>query len=189
MAVTAKNTRNLGIDLMRAMAMFFVICLHILGQGGLVANTDPGSGKFYVLKFLQILSYCAVDAYGITTGYLMCTRPFRLSRVTKLWLTTVFWSVAVSCCFFLFVPASRTAEEMVSMCLPILRGRYWFFTAYFVTMLVSPALNVVIRNLSRAQFRLLLAVLVLVFGLIPVGALGNVSVSVILREKAAEETT
>ena len=164
MAVTAKKSRNLGIDLMRAMAMFFVICLHILGQGGLVAHAEPGSGKFYILNLLQILSYCAVDAYGITTGYLMCDRPFRLSRVTKLWLTTVFWSVAVSCCFFAFVPASRSMEEMVSMFLPILRGRYWFFTAYFVTMLVSPVLNVVIRALSKTQFKLLLGALFLIFG-------------------------
>ena len=173
MAVTAKKSRNLGIDLMRAMAMFFVICLHILGQGGLVAHAEPGSGKFYILNLLQILSYCAVDAYGITTGYLMCDRPFRLSRVTKLWLTTVFWSVAVSCCFFAFVPASRSMEEMVSMFLPILRGRYWFFTAYFVTMLVSPVLNVVIRTLSKTQFKLLLGALFLIFGVAPVCALGN----------------
>lgn len=173
MAVTAKKSRNLGIDLMRAMAMFFVICLHILGQGGLVAHAEPGSGKFYILNLLQILSYCAVDAYGITTGYLMCDRPFRLSRVTKLWLTTVFWSVAVSCCFFAFVPVSRSMEEMVSMFLPILRGRYWFFTAYFVTMLVSPVLNVVIRALSKTQFKLLLGALFLIFGVVPVCALGN----------------
>ena len=172
MAVTAKNSRNLGIDLMRAMAMFFVICLHILGQGGLIAHAEPGSGKFYALSLLQILSYCAVDAYGITTGYLMCDRPFRLSRVTKLWLTTVFWSVAVSCCFFAVVPASRTLEEMVSMFLPILRGRYWFFTAYFVTMLVSPVLNVVIRSLGKAQFKLLFAALFLIFGVVPVCSLG-----------------
>ena len=56
MAVTARKSRNLGIDLMRAMAMFFVICLHILGQGGLIAHAEPDSGKFYFLKFLQILS-------------------------------------------------------------------------------------------------------------------------------------
>ena len=165
--------RNPGIDLMRAMAMFFVICLHLLGQGGLIAHAEPGSGKFYILNLMQILSYCAVDAYGITTGYLMCTRTFRLSRVAKLWLTTVFWSVAVSCCFFAFVPASRNMEEMVSMFLPILRGRYWFFTAYFVTMLVSPVLNVVIRTLSKTQFRLLLGALFLIFGVAPVCALGN----------------
>ena len=164
--------RNPGIDLMRAIAMFFVICLHFVEQGGLIAHADPGSGKYYFLIFIQILSQCAVDAYGITTGYLMCDRSFRLSRVTKLWLTTVFWSVAVSCCFFAFVPASRTLEEMVSMFLPILRGRYWFFTAYFVTMMVSPVLNMVIRSLSKGQFKLLLGALFLIFGVVPVCALG-----------------
>ena len=38
MAETAKNNRNLGIDILRGIAMFFVICQHILGQGGIVAN-------------------------------------------------------------------------------------------------------------------------------------------------------
>ena len=172
MEETVKRSRNLGIDLMRAMAMFFVICLHILGQGGLVDHADPGSGKYYVLSLLQILSYCAVNAYGITTGYLMCTRSFRLSRVTKLWLITVFWSVAVSCCFFALIPGSRTIEEMVSMFLPVLRGRYWFFNAYFAVMLVSPVLNMVIRNLSKTQFKLLMLVFLLIFGVVPVASLG-----------------
>lgn len=166
------NKRNLGIDLLRALAMFFVICLHILGQGGLVEHAAAGSGKYYFLSLLQILCYCAVDVYGITTGYLMCGKSFRLSRLTKLWLTTVFWSVAVSCGFFVFVPESRTVSEMVSMFLPVLRGRYWFFTAYFVTMLVSPVLNLVIRTFSKGQFRLLLAALFVVFGIVPVGSLG-----------------
>lgn len=173
MAVTAKNSRNLGIDLMRAMAMFFIICLHIMGQGGLIANAVPGSGKYYFLTVLQILTYGALDAYGITTGYLMCTRPFRLSRVTKLWVITVFWSVVVSCIVFVFLPVTRSAAEAISMFLPILRGRYWFFIAYFVTMLVSPVLNVVIRTLTRTQFKLLMAALALIFGVFPVGALGN----------------
>lgn len=172
MAVSAKSSRNLGIDLLRALAMFFVICQHILGQGGLVAYTQAGTGKYYFLCFLQIASSCAVDAYGITTGYLMCTKSFRLSRLTKLWLTTVFWSVAVSCCFFVFVPESRTISEMVSMFLPVLRGRYWFFTAYFVTILVSPVLNMVVCTLSKRQFKLLFAALFLVFGVVPVCSLG-----------------
>lgn len=172
MAVSAKNGRNPGLDLLRAISMFFVICQHMIGQGGLIGHAAVGSGKFFFLSFLQILVYCAVDIYGITTGYLLCDKKFRLSRLVKLWLTTVFWSVAVSCCFFVLVPESRTFEEAVSMFLPILRGRYWFFTAYFVVMLVSPALNVLIRSLSRRQFQLLFAALLLIFGVIPVGSLG-----------------
>lgn len=165
--------RNIGLDALRALAMFFVICQHILGQGGLVEHAAAGSGKFWLLSFLQILVYCAVDIYGITTGYLLCEKSFRLSRLTKVWLTTVFWSVAVSCGFFLFVPESRSVSEAVSMFLPILRGRYWFFTAYFVVMLVSPVLNVVIRSLRRRQFHLLFAALFFIFGIVPVGSLGN----------------
>lgn len=172
METSTRSNRNLGIDALRAVAMFFVICQHILGQGGVAAGAEGSPLKFYFLSFLQILSYCAVDAYGITTGYLMCKKSFRLSRLTKLWMTTVFWSVAVSCVFFAVVPESRTISEMVSMFLPILRGRYWFFTAYFVTILVSPVLNHIINTLSRRQFRLLLAVLFLVFGVIPVASLG-----------------
>lgn len=164
--------RQIGLDLLRAVSMFFVICQHILGQGGILTNTEAGTGKYYFLNFLQILAYFAVDAYGITTGYLMCQKKFRLSRLTKLWLTTVFWSVAVSCCFFIFVPESRTLSEMVSMFLPILRGRYWFFTAYFVVMLLSPVLNVLIHTLSKRQFKLLLAVLFVIFGVVPVCSLG-----------------
>lgn len=172
MAVTTNN-RNLGLDILRALSMFFVICLHILGQGGILDHASADSGKFWFLSYFQILFYCAVDIYGITTGYLMCRKNFRLARVTKIWLTTVFWSVVVSCCFFVVVPETRTLEEMVSMFIPILRGRYWFFTAYFVVMLISPVLNAVIKSLNRQQFHLLFAVLFVVFGVIPICSLGN----------------
>lgn len=172
MATSIKDSRNPGLDILRALAMLFVVCQHFLGQGGLVSHaTTPG--KLWFFSFLQILVYCAVNIYGIITGYLLCEKTFRLSRLTKLWLTTVFWSVVVSCCFFLFVPESRTLSEAISMFLPILRGRYWFFTAYFIVMLVSPILNLLIRTLSRRQFHLLFAVLFLLFGIIPIASLGN----------------
>lgn len=172
MAVTTRYTRNLGIDFMRILSMLFVIMTHMNGQGGLLGQAQPGSFKFWILSAVQILTICCVNLYGLTTGYLMCDKPFRLSRVVKLWVTTVFWSVAVSCLLFQVFPETRNFEEMVSMFLPILRGRYWFFTAYFVVMMISPALNLVIHSLTKGQFRLLLAALFLIFGVIPVGSLG-----------------
>ena len=173
MSMHAKKNRNLGIDLLRAMAMCLVILWHLVGQGGLLGHTELGTAKDWVLSFVQILACCCVNLYGITTGYVMCSKSFRLSQVTKLWVTTVFWSVAVSCVFFVMVPESRTISELISMFLPILRGRYWFFTAYVVVILLSPVLNLVIRSLTKGQFHLLLAVLFVLFGIIPVASLGN----------------
>lgn len=172
MAESAKNTRNIGIDLLRALAMLFVICQHILGQGGVLEHSRDGSGRFWLLSFSQILVYCAVNIYGLTTGYLLCQKKFRLARAAKLWLTTAFWSVAVSCCFFALDHQTRTVKEAVSMFFPLLRGRYWFFTAYFVVMLLSPALNLLIRSMTRRQFHLLFAALFVIFGIVPIGSLG-----------------
>ena len=172
MTNAVKTGRNMGIDLLRGIAMFFVIIWHFIGRGGLLEHAQPDSLKFWVLSSAQILAVCCVNLYGLITGYLMCDKQFRLSRVVKLWVTTVFWSVAVSCVLFAVFPELRTFAEMVSMFLPILRGRYWFFTAYVVVMLLSPVLNLVIRSLTRGTFRLLLAVLFLLFGVIPVGSLG-----------------
>lgn len=164
--------RDLGIDFLRGVAMLLVVCLHILGQGGTIEAAKIGSAKYFSLSLLQTLSYCAVNIYGIITGYLLCGKPFRLSRLMKIWLIVVFWSVAVSCLFFVVQPETRSISEMISMFLPILRGRYWFFTAYFVTYLVSPVLNHVICTLPKAKFKLLLAALFVLFGLVPVGSLG-----------------
>ena len=169
-----KRPRNLGIDGLRSLSMLMVICYHVLSQGSILDAVGLGGGtKHYVLSLLKILCFCAVNVYGITTGYMLSDSRFRLSRIVKLWATTVFWGVAVSCVFFVTDPETRSVKELISACLPLLRGRYWFFSAYFVVYMVSPALNHLIRTLPRQTFRLLFAALFVIFGIIPVGALGN----------------
>ena len=37
--------RNYGIDLLRLVAMFLVVVLHVLGQGGVLANVRGGGIK------------------------------------------------------------------------------------------------------------------------------------------------
>lgn len=167
-----KLQRNIGLDLLRATAMLLVICGHILGQGGVVAAEHVGTAGYAVSNFLNVFSSCAVDCFVIISGYVACKNSFKLSRIIKLWLAVVFWSVAVSCAYFVFVPETRTLGEAVSMFLPIIRGRYWFFTAYFVMFMFSPVLNHVISTISQRQFKLLLLTVFAVFGLVPILSLG-----------------
>jgi len=84
MNTQTKNSRNLGIDLLRILAMFFVIIWHLIGQGGLLEHAEPASAKYWVLSAVQILTICCVNLYGLTTSYLICDKSFRLSRVVKL---------------------------------------------------------------------------------------------------------
>ena len=49
----------------------------------------------------------------------MCNKKFKLSNLLNLWVTVIFWSVVVSCVFFVIKPETRSVGEMVSMFLPV----------------------------------------------------------------------
>ena len=59
------------------------------------------------------------------------------------------------------------------MFLPLIRGRYWFFNAYFVVFIFSPLLNHLIRTLPKRTFQYFLLAVAFVFCVIPFLALGN----------------
>lgn len=160
-----REERNIGIDMLRALSMLFVIWIHLLGKGELV-DRSPNAINHYSLSLLQSMAFCAVNVYGLTTGYMMCTKPFRLSRLTQLWAITVFWSVLISCVSFAFFGGSF--GDIIAGFFPFLSGRYWFFSAYIVTLAVSPVLNMVITGLTKEKFRLFLFVLLLLFSVLPV---------------------
>ena len=55
--------RNYGIDLLRLVAMFMVVVLHVLGHGGIL-NAATGI-NYSISMLLRICAYCAVDCYAI----------------------------------------------------------------------------------------------------------------------------
>ena len=51
-----KPERNYGIDLLRIFAMFMVVVLHCLGQGGILNNATLNSVQYKFAWFMEILS-------------------------------------------------------------------------------------------------------------------------------------
>lgn len=165
--------RHTGLDLLRCLSMFFVIVLHIFNHGGLsaVLETDPLGNA--VSTLVQTMVYPAVDCFVLLSGYLLCRRSFRLSRVTRIWCTVAFWSVVIQCVFYIWGLETVSFGKTVFMFLPILSGRYWFVNAYIVMLLASPFLNRLLRELPQWQMRTLLLLSTAVFSLAPVFAMGN----------------
>ena len=61
--------RNYGIDLLRMVAMVFVILLHLTGVGGICANAPLFSPQFFLSQFLRIATFCAVNCYALISGF------------------------------------------------------------------------------------------------------------------------
>ncbi len=167
--------RNVGIDILRIVSMFFIIIGHILMQGGVLSaylNESP-QGNYYFFNTLYILVYCGVNCFALVSGYVGWQNTFKLEKILKLWANVVFWSVGVSLILFVYNKDFFSVKEAISMFLPLIRGRYWFFNAYFVVFMFSPLLNHLIRTLPQKTFQCFLLTVGFVFCIVPFLALGN----------------
>ncbi len=167
--------RNIGIDILRIVSMFFIIIGHILMQGGfLSAYSNVGfQGNYYFFNAIYVLAYCGVNCFALVSGYVGWQNTFKLEKIIKLWANVVFWSVGVSLILFVYNKDFFSVKEAISMFLPLIRGRYWFFNAYFVMFMFSPLLNHLIRTLPKKTFQYFLFVAAFVFCVVPFLALGN----------------
>lgn len=172
-SIAQADTRNHGIDCLRVLAMLMIIILHIMGHGGLLEHCANGTPTHYVAYYLEAISYCAVDCFALLSGYVMCTSHFNAKRLTELWFLVFFWSVAISMVGFIAYPETLSTGNIIKPLFPILTGRYWFFNSYFVMVLFSPILNLIIQSSSKQLYQKILLACFVVFCLIPLFPLGE----------------
>ena len=138
-----KEQRNYGIDALRILATYMICTLHILGHGGVFENTSPSAPAYMVVWALECFAYCAVNCYGLISGYVAAKHKSTggtIKRLSKLWLQVEFYMLSLFALSF-FVEAEFLCEKHVIFSLaPILTGNYWYITAYFAASLFFPLL-------------------------------------------------
>ena len=163
-----RNTslREPGLDLLRLLSMLLVIVLHLLGQGGVLAALTPGSGHYWAAWALETAAYCAVDCYALLTGYLLISSRCASAPLLRLWLQVFCYSAGITALFACF-RESVTPLRFLQACLPVSFTQYWYFTAYFGVYCCAPFVNRLLRALSPAAFRRLLATALSLLSLLP----------------------
>lgn len=159
--------RNYGIDCLRILSMFMVAVLHVLGQGGILMNTEMLGVKYWVAWFMEIACYCCVNCFVLISGYVMAQSKFRTSKAVGLWLQTVFYTALIMIAFSVFMPSAVTDKVILNAFLPITTRQYWYITAYFGMLLLSPMLNAAVEHTPRRTFGWLLIVGFVVFSILP----------------------
>ena len=165
-----ETTRNLGVDLLRSLSMFMVVVLHVLGQGGILAALDAApvrGGSFVLCWLLELACYCAVDCFGLISGYVSQSQVFEREKNFATWAQVAFWSAGITLLFRLFVPGTTRFRDVGKACFPAITRQYWYFTAYFGLMFFIPFLNILLHHLDRAQTKSLMTALLVLFSLLP----------------------
>ena len=169
-SIAHQESRNYGIDLLRIIAMLMVTTLHILGHGGVLADTKLFSLNYEISWAMETIAYCAVDVYVMITGFVYANKNVRLSKIVVLWFTVFFYSALIPI-VLKALGYSISTVTLISGFFPILRKQYWFFNAYFALFLFIPLLNRLL--LKKEPLIKVLMLSFFLFSFLPVLGLGG----------------
>jgi len=161
---TSADERNYGIDALRLLAMLFIVVLHILEAGGVLA-ASAGS-RYAAAGLLEIIVYSAVNIFAVISGYVGFTqekKPYRFSRYGGLWLQIFTYSFGITLIALLLGRGGATGQDLVDAAFPVTTGRYWYFCAYTGLFFLAPWLNALVRACTPRRLTGLVAVFFLVF--------------------------
>ena len=150
-----KSSRNYGIDLLRVLSMYMVCMLHVLGQGGILKATTDRSND--IAWFFEIAAYCAVNCFGLISGYVGCMSSFKLRNLFRLWLQAVYYNVGITLVFLFILPDSVGLKEIVISFFPISSNpynlSYWYLKAYALMFFFTPQMIFLLRNQPKEILR------------------------------------
>lgn len=130
--------------------MLMIILYHYCIHGNIDTSGAPLFNQAIYL-FCLGLGQLGVVVFVLISGYFSCKTKFNLKRLVLLLAEVIFYSL----CWFAI--ACLVGEEvfsfklLVSNIFVIATQKYWFFSCYIGLLIISPLLNILIKNLSRNQ--------------------------------------
>lgn len=161
-----KTPRNASFELVRIIAMLLIVSQHFFGHGGW--RNVTGDANLFFMYLTAALFRPSVNVFVMISAYFMCTNDnmrFPIKKLGKLWLTVSFYSILLFTVFTAAGLQEFSATELLSSLFPVAGGKYWFVSAYFFMMAISPLLNAIISRLSKAQFTLICIFIIVIAGL------------------------
>lgn len=144
----SKKQRELGIEILRILAMLLIVCQHFMNHGGFLKNAD---GNTFFLNLLNVLFSPSVNVFVLISGYFSAsTTKFRASRTIELWLQVFFYSLS-TIPLAMLAGANVSNDYVYQSFLPVTNKIYWFFSTYFVLALITPFLARLIGTISKKE--------------------------------------
>lgn len=159
--------RNYGVDLLRIVSMFFVAILHVFNYGGILYRVCLPYPHFYIVWFVEICAYCAVNCYALISGYVGIKSKFRYANILNLYLMATFYTLLITGIFYIYYPGTVGKIDFIKALLPFGFGQYWYFSAYFCMFFFIPFFNYMINTMDRSMARNLIITLIAVFSVLP----------------------
>lgn len=164
--VTINTKRNTNIEILRIIAILLIVISHYSVHN--VTNVNELSlGINKILLQMMTLGNIGSELFMLITGYyLINSFKVKLSKLLKLWLQIIFYSVGVYILFVLLNLEPFSYTTFIKSFLPITFQEYWFASVYFIIYLFHPYINTMINNLTQKDFIKLISLSLLMFSIL-----------------------
>ena len=158
--------RKSNFELLRLLAIVAVVQEHFIRQSCLLGSAT-GTNAF-LNTFLGSGGRISVNVFLILGAWFMVDAKFRMSRIVKLYLEVVFYSIPVTL-LMIAIGQAGGARNIIQGLLPFFGRSVWFASAYISLIALTPFLNKVFALPWREQSALtaLLFVLFCIVSTIP----------------------
>lgn len=102
-------------------------------------------GKIGVNIFVLISGYFLIDSHGVS-----------IKKVYKLLMQVLFYAIVIYLICIGLQVETFSVDKMLEALFPISHEVWWFISAYLVLYLLSPYINILLKNLDKRQYQKLL---------------------------------
>lgn len=150
--------RDINFELLRIISMILIISSHYIIHSGILDTIDKFSINYFFIDFVRALSRISVGLYVLITGYYMVKSKIKIKKLFNTWMIVLFYSVFM-CIVSLLLKQEIGIKGILKSLLPVSTGLYWFATVYIALYTLAPFFNILINNINKKQFSILIFIL------------------------------
>ncbi len=158
--------RESNYELMRIIAMFFIVLSHVLIHGKVLENCHH-KGIMIILLLINFFINVHVNSFVLLSGFFQSKSKFKQSKVWSIINASLFYRVVIIILFSILGIISLNKLELLYGFSFIDTLEYWFIKTYLLLYCLSPFLNKFINNLSKKDYQKLIALLFVILSIIP----------------------
>ena len=142
------KTRQSNIELLRIICMILIVMGHIILVHGEASDLTDGDEiiKLFGLSFTSV----ATNTFVLISGYFGLN--FKIDRFIRLVFQTLFYSIVLLFVSILIGWHTFDFKKDIFAFFPILTKQYWFVTCYIILYVISPWLNLLIKQMDKKMY-------------------------------------
>lgn len=154
------NKRNYGIDLLRIMAMFFIVFIHVLGKSGISFYYPNNSIEYNIINFVVAVLICCVNLFGLISGYVLVKHKFKVNKIFMMYLQVVVFCILNFVLFLIFDKNFKVDKYIIiRIFTPMTHQTYWYYSCYFMLFLLFPYFNIFIESINKKVHMFLIVIM------------------------------